>query len=41
MVEEGEGGSTIGSPMAFDIYNWWWKYRNDPNTPVLAYEEQI
>lgn len=28
MVEEGEGGSKIGVPIAYDFYAWWWKYKN-------------
>lgn len=41
LVEEGEGGSTIGSPIAFEIYNWWWKYRNGQTTKPLVFEEEI
>lgn len=41
LVEEGEGGSTMGSPMMFDIYNWWWQYRNGQTTEPLAYSDEI
>ncbi len=41
LVEEGEGGSTIGSPIMFDIFNWWWKYRNGETNEPLAYTTEI
>lgn len=41
LVEEGEGGSTIGSPIMFDLYNWWWKYRNGDTNEPLAFEEEL
>ncbi|MFH0857844.1 MAG: penicillin-binding protein 2 [Candidatus Magasanikbacteria bacterium] len=27
LVEEGEGGSTIAAPIAYDFYRWWWGYK--------------
>jgi len=28
LVEEGEEGSGVAAPIAYDFYNWWWGYRN-------------
>jgi len=29
LVEEGEEGSAISVPIAYDFYQWWWSYKNE------------
>ena len=31
LVEEGEEGSAIAAPIAYDFYRWWWGYRSGTN----------